>query len=225
MVASRAFGLSNVMIGDRLYLKDLVRNPDLNGREVRVFGLQGDRLVCGIDDRQIAVRFQNASTIRPMPADTTPAWIQHFLQDWGNRIRGNDPTNFASCGSDIYAYLCRKVTAVLGRVRSPNSNTRNFGNRSLGGDYGNVSPAIIWATGQSEAAQLTPLTADEGPYCQWWPCIVVVDRTDFWSFYCPALGWQDARAWTAHRSRVFALPGGQAYLILRLRGGPPLRDI
>jgi len=120
-----------------------------------------------------------------------------FLADWARRIAQNDPSWIGRFGEDPHVYLVTTFFQTLSTIRRPGL----YGWRFLTAGPSRCIQCFVYCDGSPR--QLSELGTTASGFDTWWPCIVIWDgASSELPFYCPALGWQDARPWGVHVSRV-----------------------
>ena len=116
-----------------------------------------------------------------------------------------DPAGVAASrarGDNVWQYLCHKLGVGL-------QTWRRQGNAGWAWHgQGRLICGLMWCTGCAESQSDSPLgEINHGD--RWWPIIFRdTPNSEHKPTYCPALAWQNARAWMGHESRLFEIPAG-----------------
>ena len=197
-----------LLAGDRVLLRGLVNNTNLNNQSGTVVQVENEKAVVHMDSGRLiktkrhCLDHLRAQVIAPM--DWGRASATTFFKTWSsliarhdpfyNHIRSNSRGHWWSSGN-VYNYLIAKVFRVVNTVRRPGQ---------AGWAFRMATPSdcircAVWANGSHD--QSSPLGEPRGDE-QWWPCIILPGGGTLVPFYCPALAWQNARPWEVNATRV-----------------------
>ena len=195
--------------GKQLILKmrcvHLLREPQALGDRSPRTGIYMERQELCTRRQELCLRphgdhlFQGPS-IRPMVWGS-PETRGAFEEDWKRSCQANDPWWFQYAARDIYLYLILKLAKFIRSKSSIGQAAWSFQPRRVG----DLHYGCVWGHGGREQENELPSGSAADIMragSAWWPVIWVDVPGDKVPVHCPALAWQNARPWWAHRSRL-----------------------